>query len=119
MVFNGSSKKRMIHEATKDALDPYLYRTLCPIVKMAPTGHMARNRVREVAEELGWSKGILARRSNLTQNVIRRLWRNPHHDASFSTLEKIADALGVSIHCIIDDDPEPIAPSRQTKKSAE
>ena len=65
---------------------------------------MARNMVREVAEELGWSQGELARKSNLTQNVIRRLWRDPHHDASFSTFEKIADALGVSIHRIIDDD---------------
>ncbi len=77
---------------------------------------MARNRVREVAEKLGWSQGLLARRANLTQNVIRRLWRNPHHDASFSTLEKIADAMGVSIHEIIDDDPEPIVPSKQAKR---
>lgn len=43
--------------------------------------------------------------------VVRKLWRNPHHDAAFSTLEKIADALGVSVKDLIEDEDEGFPPS--------
>lgn len=69
---------------------------------------MARLRVREVAQAKGIGQGFLSRKANVTQGVVRKLWRNPHHDASFSTLEKIATALGVSVKDLIEDE-EPIS----------
>ncbi len=65
---------------------------------------MARLRVKEIAQSKGISMGLLSRRANLTLGVIRKIWRNPHHDASFSTLQKIAEALGVSVRDVIEDE---------------
>ncbi len=68
---------------------------------------MARLRVKEIAQSKGVSMGLLSRRANLTLGVIRKLWRNPHHDASFSTLQKIAEALNVSVKDLIEDEEMP------------
>ncbi len=75
---------------------------------------MARLRVREVAQAKGFSQGLLSRKANVTQGVIRKIWRNPHHDASFSTLQKIAEALGVSVRDLIED--EETLPPEQEKE---
>ena len=67
---------------------------------------MARLRVREVAEAKGIGQGLLSRKANLTQGVVRKIWRNAYHDASFSTLQKLADALEVSVRDLIEDEEE-------------
>lgn len=71
---------------------------------------MARLRIREVAEEKGMSMGLLSRKANVTMNVIRKIWRNDQHDASFSTLQKIAGALGVDVRDLIEDGEHDTAP---------
>ena len=67
---------------------------------------MARLRIREIAEEKGISQGLLARTANVTQNVIRQIWRNPRHNVNFETLEKIAKALDVSVRDLIENGDE-------------
>ncbi len=63
---------------------------------------LARLRVREVAEAKGVSMGLLSRKSNVTLAAIRKVWRDPHHDISFKTLEKIAAALEVPVSSLIE-----------------
>ena len=65
---------------------------------------MARLRIREVAEEHNFSMGLLQRKANVSMKVIQNVWRNDRHDISFSTLVKIADALGVRVTMLIDDE---------------
>lgn len=65
---------------------------------------MARLRVREVAQSQKMSMAKLSRKADLSIVTIRRIWRNPEYDVSLSTLQKIADALGVSVHELIDND---------------
>ena len=65
---------------------------------------MARLRIREIAEKKGISQGLLARTANVTQGVIRQIWRNPRHNINFETLEKIAKALDVLIRDLIDEE---------------
>lgn len=65
---------------------------------------MARLRIREIAEAKGISQGLLARTANITQGVIRQIWRNPRHNINFETLEKIAKALDVLIRDLIDEE---------------
>lgn len=65
---------------------------------------MARLRISEVAREKGVSMGELSRLSNVTIAAIRRAWRNPDYDISFSTLKKIAHALGVRVCDLIEEE---------------
>jgi putative transcriptional regulator len=58
---------------------------------------LARLKVREVAEAQGLDMAKLSRRADVAYRTIVRLWHNPEHDASMSTLEKIAKALGVRV----------------------
>ena len=53
------------------------------------------------------SMGLLSRKANVTLAVIRNIWRNDQHDASFSTLQKIAQALEVPVSSLIEDDEAP------------
>ena len=65
---------------------------------------MARLRIREVAEAKNFSMGLLQRKANVSMKVIQKVWRNDQHDISFRTLVKIADALGVRVSSLIDDE---------------
>jgi len=68
---------------------------------------VARLRIREIAEQKGMSMGLLSRKANVTLGVVRKIWRNDQHDASFNTLQKIAQALGVPVSELIEDGEAP------------
>ena len=65
---------------------------------------MPRLKIKEVAEAKGVNMSQLSRRADLAYRTISLLWHNPEHDASMSTLTKIARVLGVSIHDLISDE---------------
>ncbi|HEU4324658.1 MAG TPA: helix-turn-helix transcriptional regulator [Roseiflexaceae bacterium] len=67
---------------------------------------MARLKVRELAEAQGLDMAKLSRRADVAYRTIVRMWHNPEHDASISTLEKIAKALGVRVVDLIADEEE-------------
>ena len=71
---------------------------------------MARLKIREVAEARGFSMGLLQRKANVAVKVVQSVWRNDRHDISFNTLIKIAEALGVRVTELIDDEGEPVSP---------
>jgi len=71
---------------------------------------MARLKIREITEERGFSMGLLQRKANVAVKVIQSVWRNDRHDISFNTLIKIAEALGVRVTELIDDEGEPVSP---------
>lgn len=79
---------------------------------------MRRLRVKEVAQEKGFTMARLHRAADINLKTMQVIWHNPQHDASLSTLDKIAKALGVPITELIEDVPEQ-APSNQIKKVAE
>lgn len=71
---------------------------------------MIRLRVREVAEAKGFNQSSLARRAEIGFTTVKRLFREPHTEVTVGTLDKIAKALGVSIHDLIEEvDDEPPA----------
>jgi transcriptional regulator with XRE-family HTH domain len=74
---------------------------------------LARLRIREVAEAKGFSMGLLSRKANVTLAVIRKVWRDAHHDISFRTLEKIAAALEVPVSSLIENGDESPPPPEQ------
>jgi DNA-binding Xre family transcriptional regulator len=67
---------------------------------------MIRLKVKEVAEEKGFNQSSLARAANLGFSTVQRLFRDPYREVSTATLERIAKALGVSIHDLIEELPD-------------
>ncbi len=72
---------------------------------------MARVRIREIAESKGLDVAKLSRRSDLAYGTVWQLWNDPDRDVSIKTLGKIADALGVRVTDLIEE--EAIEPQSQ------
>ena len=67
---------------------------------------MFRLRVKEEAEKRGLSMAKLSRISDVSYNTMQILFRHPHHDVSLYILDRIAQALDVSICDLIDETNE-------------
>ncbi len=65
-----------------------------------------RLRVKEVANEKGLSLTKLSQRSEVAYNTVRRLWREPYTDVTISTLQRLADVLGVTVNDLIEQVPD-------------
>ena len=67
---------------------------------------MIRLRVKEVAQEKGFSLGKLSRASDVAYNTVKAIYRNPYKEVTTTTLNKLAAALGVSTSELIEDVPD-------------
>lgn len=67
---------------------------------------MIRLRVKEVAQEKGFSQGRLSRMANIDENTLKRIYRDPYAIITTETLDKLAKALGVPSSELIEDVPE-------------
>ncbi len=68
---------------------------------------MPRILIREVAESKGLDIAKLSRRADLAYRTVWQLWNDPDRDISIKTLGKIAEALGVSVHALIENGDTP------------
>ena len=57
---------------------------------------MLRLKVREEAEKQGFNMAQLARRADIDQRTLRRIYRDPTQEISTHVLAKLAAALGVA-----------------------
>ncbi len=69
---------------------------------------MIRLRVKEIASQKGISQGKLSRLSDVDENTIKRMYRNPTAIVSTETINKLARALGVSTVDLIEDIPDEV-----------
>ena len=67
---------------------------------------MIRLRVKEVAQEKGFSLGKLSRASDVAYNTVKAIYRNPYKEVTTTTLNKLAAALGVPSSELIEDVPD-------------
>lgn len=67
---------------------------------------MIRLRVKEVASEKGVSQSRLARKADLALTSVRPILNNPHTNITLETLNKLANALGVSPCELISYEPD-------------
>nr|HET6904178.1 helix-turn-helix transcriptional regulator [Ktedonobacteraceae bacterium] len=65
-----------------------------------------RLRVKELAEQKGFNISTLSRKSDVSQNTIRRLWHDPYRHVEISVLEKIARVLGIPTGDLLEDVPD-------------
>jgi DNA-binding Xre family transcriptional regulator len=56
---------------------------------------MIRLKIREVAQQKGYSMSRLSRESNMAYKTIQTIWRDPNHEVTTTTLNKLARTLGV------------------------
>ena len=79
---------------------------------VAQEEHMPRLLIKEVAEAKGLDIAKLSRRADLAYRTVWQLWNEPERDVTISTLRKLAGALGVSVHALIENgDPQPGQPA--------
>lgn len=64
---------------------------------------MLRLRVKEVATEKGISMTKLSQRSEVSYNTIKDIYRNPYHNTSTETLNRLARILGVPTTALLED----------------
>lgn len=67
---------------------------------------MIRLRLKELAQQRGISQGKLSRMSDVDENTIKRIYRNPTAIVSTETINKLAHALGVATTELIEDVPD-------------
>lgn len=65
-----------------------------------------RLRVRELAEQQGFNISSLSRKSDVSQNTMRRLWHDPYRHVDISVLERIAKVLGIPTGFLLEDVPD-------------
>jgi len=65
-----------------------------------------RLRVKEKAKELGISQGKLSRSSDVDIKTLQKIYRHPMSIVTTETLDKLAKALGCSVHDLIEDVPD-------------
>jgi DNA-binding Xre family transcriptional regulator len=65
---------------------------------------MVQLRVKEVAQQKGFSRGKLSRAADVDINTLKRVYDDPNYSPTLATLEKLARALGVKIADLIVED---------------
>jgi len=67
---------------------------------------MIRVKIREVAEAQGYNMSSLSRKADVSFTTIKRFWRDPYRRIDTELLERVARALGVSIHELLEEVPD-------------
>jgi len=71
---------------------------------------LLRLRIKEIAQEKGVGMAKLSRLADISYKTIQKVWRNPYHDASLSTLNRIARVLNVPATELLEDISEDQVP---------
>jgi DNA-binding Xre family transcriptional regulator len=73
-----------------------------------------RLRVKEVAEAKGINMTLLSHKSYVALNTIRAMYHNPYRTVNTDTLQRLADALGVSVFDLIEEVSDDDTNSQET-----
>jgi transcriptional regulator with XRE-family HTH domain len=71
---------------------------------------LLRLRVKEIAQAKGMGIAKLSRLADISYKTIQKIWRNPYHDASLSTINRIAKVLDVPATGLLEDIAEDQVP---------
>lgn len=64
---------------------------------------MIRLKIKEVAQAKRISMGKLSRSADVSYTTIKNIFSDPFYSITTYTLGKIVDALGVSVHDVVED----------------
>lgn len=66
---------------------------------------MVRLRLKQVIKDKGFTMAKVSRMADMAYNTVQVLCSDPYHDVNLSTLNRLAEALKVSVHELIEDVP--------------
>jgi transcriptional regulator with XRE-family HTH domain len=61
-----------------------------------------RLKVKEIAEQKGFSQGLLGRKANVDVRTMRKIYRDPHASITLVVLGRLAEALSVDASELIE-----------------
>jgi DNA-binding Xre family transcriptional regulator len=67
---------------------------------------MIRLKVREIAEQKNISMTRLSRIADVNYKTVRAIYQDPYRDVAYSTLVKLAEALGVKVDDLVEIVPD-------------
>ncbi|MBV9230429.1 MAG: helix-turn-helix transcriptional regulator [Chloroflexi bacterium] len=67
---------------------------------------MVRLRLKQVIDEKGLTMAKVARRADMAYNTVHALCTDPYRDVNLYTLNRISDAIGVSVRDLLEDIPK-------------
>ncbi len=66
---------------------------------------ITRHRVKELAQERGWSMSSLAYQVGISPMIVRNMFQDPHYDGMYSTWSRLAKAFEIPISELVFEDP--------------
>ena len=76
---------------------------------------MLRLRIKEAATAKGWTAMKLSHRSEVSYSLLRKLFRDPYHTITTSTLDRLATALEMPIAALVEDVSEQEAAAERAR----
>lgn len=67
---------------------------------------MQRLRVKEIAQSKNFTMAGLSRKADINLKTMQAIYRDPYRDVAYSTLAKLAKALGVSVVDLVEEIPD-------------
>lgn len=67
---------------------------------------MIRLKIREIAQEKGVSMRKLSIEGHMAYKTVKAFWRDPYHEVTTTTLEKVAKFLGISVFDLLEEVPD-------------
>jgi len=65
-----------------------------------------RLRVREIAEQRGWTQAKLQRAADVNSRTMSCIWHDPYRRVTYEVLVKIARALNVEVADLVEEEPD-------------
>ena len=64
---------------------------------------MIKLKVKEIAEQKGFSMGKLSRGADMDRNTVKKLYNDGRYSPTIDTLHRVAKALGVTVADLIEE----------------
>ncbi|HAE84362.1 MAG TPA: XRE family transcriptional regulator [Ktedonobacter sp.] len=64
---------------------------------------MIKLKVKEIAEQKGFSMGKLSREADMDRNTVKKLYNDGRYSPTIDTLHRVAKALGVTVADLIEE----------------
>jgi transcriptional regulator with XRE-family HTH domain len=64
---------------------------------------MIKLKVKEIAEQKGFSMGKLSREADMDRNTVKKLYNDGRYSPTINTLHRVAKALGVTVADLIEE----------------
>lgn len=64
-------------------------------------GDVLSRRIKELSNSKGWTKEMLADKSNLSYDTVKNLWYGKTPDPKLSTVLQLSEAFGITVNCLV------------------